>query len=320
MYSAFDKDGMPRRPRKQRKLRFDPSFSPGCGISDGDTMRTTGLDWLRDHHDTSRDNDKFNEEHGQHRGAGVLCGTGPSQMAMVRAPDTPDKPLTNEGLTGPYRRFSVHDHLLEPTHVSPPAISIGIREKIPPVRMIDFTNLPPPTRRWRFPNADTTKSGNTGTMLSIMKPTDQKVKTPKKITFANHAQVCVYTTSPRRQDAKDDTGAVPACQCSGEDSEDGLEVNGKSRMSSDNVEGYADSTVEAMKDLVPQTRFLEMNDDPTRRLKFENDTLTLTMEEVQAMRRRLLESAATNGVDNGELATLFELGKTFRGMQFRHVW
>lgn len=65
-----------------------------------------------------------------------------------------------------------------------------------------------------------------------------------------------------------------------------------------------------------------MNDDPARRLgidRFENNALTLTMDEVQAMRRRLLELATTNGVDNGELATLFEPGKTFLGMQFRHV-
>ena len=40
------------------------------------------------------------------------------------------------------------------------------------------------------------------------------------------------------------------------------------------------------------------------------------------MRRRLLESAAKNGADdgNGQLAALFELGKTFRGGAFRHVW
>ena len=186
------------------------------GISGKGAMRTTGLDWLRDYHDASRDNDEFSEEHGLHRGAGVLCGTGTSHMATVRAPDTPDKPLTDEGLTGPYRRFSVHDHLLEPNHVSSPAISTDIQEKIPPACTIDFTNLPPPTRRWRFPDGPTS----------------------------------------RRPDAKDDTGTGPARQCLGEDSEDVLEVNGKSRMSSDNVKGYADSTAEAMKDLVPQTRSL----------------------------------------------------------------
>ena len=59
-----------------------------------------------------------------------------------------------------------------------------------PVHTIDFTNLPPSTRRWHFPEADGTKSGDKGAILSVVKPTERdNVKKPKKISFANHARV-----------------------------------------------------------------------------------------------------------------------------------
>ena len=327
VFSGFDKDGMPRRPRKLRKLRFDPSFSPvgGRGGRLGrEAMRGSGLDWLRDHHD---DNES-NEEHGQTGGGSALCG--PRYMTEVQSPDTPEKPLAYEGPSATYRRLPVDEYLSKPTHVSLPAISVDKQQKMkmPPVRTIDFTNLPPSTRRWRFPEADGTKSGDKATILSVVKPTEHdKVKTPKKISFANHARVCVYMVSPRRPDANGGAGAGPARQCLSERFEDGPEVDGKTRMSSDEVRSSddSDSTAGGIKDLAPQTGSPKINDDPTRLLegnRFENDTLTLTMEEVQAMRRHLLESSAKNSADDGnsQLATLFELGKTFRGVAFRHVW
>ena len=315
--SGFDKDGMPRRPRKQRKLRFSPSFSPTEGGRSGkETKKGSGLDWLRDPHDTSGDDDEFSGEHSQHTVAGTLRG--PNHMTTVRSPDTPDK-----GAPGTYGRLSVDEHLSTPTRVSLPVISIDLQRKTPPIRTIDFTNLPPPTRRWHFPQADATNSKDTGMILSVVKPTDYKVKTPKKISFANRAQVCVYMVSPRRTDGQDGADAGPARQCLHEGFEGGLKVNSKTPISSDEVEGSDDSTTEAIKSLAPQTTTPRVDGDPARLLggdQFENDTLTLTMEDVQAMRRGLLESAAKNDIDDGQLATLFELGKTFRGMTFRHVW
>lgn len=321
VFSGFDKDGMPRRPRKQRKLRFDPSFSPEGGRSGWEATRTTGLDWLRDHHAALWGVDLFGEGQGQQRGAALLRD--PSHVATVRAPDTPDKPLTStkEGLTAPHRRFAVYDHL-QPNVSS----SLDVQEEIKvaqPVRTIDFTNLPPPSRRWRFPEADATKSGGSSTILSNTKSADHKVKTPRKISFADHARVRVYTLSPQRPDAKISTDAGPAQQCLGEDLEDEPEINVKTRVSNDNFEGHADSTTKIMQDLDPQPRSLKTDGDPAQRLgvdQFEGDTLTLTMEDVQELRCRLLKSAETDGVDGGQIATLFELGKTFRGMEFRHVW
>lgn len=286
-------------------------------------MPGTGLDWLRDHHDASKDDDEFGEEHGQDAGAGALRG--PGYMTTVQSPNTPEKPLRYEGPSAIYRRLPGYDHLSKPTRITLPATSIDRQQKMPPVRTIDFTNLPPPTRRWRFPEADGTKSGEKGTVLSIVKPTEHKVKTPKKISFANHARVCVYMVSPRRPDDKDGAGAGPTRQCSSEGFNDGQEVDIKTRMSSDEIKDSDDLSTEEIKDLAPRTDSPKINDNPTRLLdgnQFESDTLTLTMEEVQARRCRLLESAAKNGIDNGngQLATLFELGKTFRGVAFRHVW
>ena len=158
---------------------------------------------------------------------------------------------------------------------------------MPPVRTINFTNLlAPSTRRWHFPEADGTKSGDKSTILLVVKPTEcDKVKTPKKINFANHARVYVYMVSPRRPDANDGAGTGPARQRASERFEDGPEVDGKIRMSSDIVKGSddSDSTVEEINDLGSRTGSPKMNDDPTRLLegsRFENDTLTPTMEEV----------------------------------------
>ncbi|KAG8221125.1 hypothetical protein J3R82DRAFT_2655 [Butyriboletus roseoflavus] len=303
VFSGFDKDGMPRRPRKLRKLRFNPSFSPKGGRSGRETKQGSALDWLRDPHEASRGDDVFSGEHSQHTVADTLRG--PSHMTPVRSPDPPDRLPACGSPSATYRRHSIDEHLSKPT------------------RTIDFTNLPPPTRRWRFPQANATNSGDTGMILSVVKPTDHKVKTPKKISFANRAQVCVYMVSPRQPDVQDGAGPGPARQCLREGSGDGLKVNDKTPMLSDGIEGSDDSTAETIKGSAPQTDSPKINGDPSRLLggdQFENNTLTFTMEEVQAMRRRLLESAAKNDTDNGQLATLFEPGKTFRGKTFRHVW
>jgi len=311
VFSGFDKDGLPRRPRKLRKLRFDPSFSPEGGRREA--VRAAGSDWPRDHDDASKD-DEFSEEPSQDKEVDALRV--PSHTTTVRSFDTPEKPFAYEGPSASYRLLSVDERLSRSTHVSSPAISTDKQGKLPSVRTIDFTNLSPPARRWRFPGADGTKSGGKSTMLSVVKSTEHKVKTPKKISFADHARVCVYMVSPRRADAKDVAATDPARQYLSEEFEDGPEMEGKTR-SSDEVRGSDDSTTEAIRDPASRIDSTKISDGPT---PFENDTLTLTMEEVRAMRRGLLESTAKNGVDNGQLANLFELGKTFRGMAFRHVW
>lgn len=321
MFSGFDKDGMPRRPRKQRKLRFDPSFSPQGGKSGRDVVLGPGLDLFRDHHDGSGDDAELGGERGKGVGVGTLRGYG----TMVRSPDTPDRPLAHEGPSATtYQHLVAGEHSSKPAHVSPPAISIDTPKKISPVRTIDFTNLPLPTRRRRFLETDDTKSGETGTILSVVKSTHHKIKTPKKISFADHARVCVYTVSPRRPDTKHDADAGSERPSLNEGFEGGLEVDDKTRMSSDEAKGSDNLAVEAIKDMASQTDSdpKKMSDDATRPPDEDpstNDTLTLTMEAVQTMRRRLLVSAK-NGVENGQLATLFELEKTFREMEFRHVW
>ena len=315
VFSGFDKDGLPRRPRKLRKLRFDPSFSPEGGRSGKEAMRRAGLYWLGDHHHDSRSDDEFSEGHGQ-RGEARVLSLG--HTTPVRAPDTPDTPVVYGGLT---------DILLEPAPLSSPVVSTDLQKKAPPVRTIDFTNLPQPTRRWRFPDgAGATRSRRTDMLLSITKDTDHKVKTPKKISFADHARICVYTVSPRQSDAPDGTGAGLAQQRLGEESEDGPGVNDETRKSNDQVEVQNHSgAAEATNDLVPQTCSLGIDNGSSRRVQvggdqFKHDTLTLTVEDVEAVRQRLLGSAATHGVDDGQLAAMFELGKTFRGVAFRHVW
>ncbi|KAF8141392.1 hypothetical protein EV363DRAFT_1307961 [Boletus edulis] len=309
VFSGFDKDGMPRRPRKQRKLRFDPSFSPESGRSGRGAVQGAGPDCHRDHHGASWDDDIRDENK---LDGMVVCLTAP------RPPDTPDKPLTNR------KRPTTHLHLSVDEYLSnSPAISIYKQEKIPPVRTIDFANPPPPTRRFPFPVADTTKSGDMGMMLSVVKSTDHKVKTPKKISFANHARVCVYVISPQRPATKGDVGAGPAQHAPNQRFEDGPEVDGKTRISSDEVKDSDDSTAEATQDLGLRTSTPKINDDrPWHHsgAQSKNATLTLTMEEVQRMRRHLLELAETNGISDGQLATSFELGKTYRGMAFNHVW
>ena len=319
VFSGFDKDGIPRRPKKLRKLRFDPSFTPEGGKSGREVVQGAGLDWLRDPHDAFKDDGNFSDEDGQHRGAGTLRG----YLTTVRSPDTPDRPLTNERPSARYRRLSADEHLSKSTPVSSPATSIDKQEKMLSVRTIDFTNLPPPTRRWRFPEADGTKTGDTGMILTVVKPTEHKVKTPKKISFADHARVCVYTVSPQQSDPKDSVGIGPARRALSEEVEDKSKVDDKIWMSRDEVKGSDNSTAEAINNLAPRTDSPQISDDPPRLLdgdQSENDTLALTMEEVQAMRHRLLESAEKNGIDNGQLAALFELGKTFRGVTFHHVW
>lgn len=317
VFSGFDKDGMPRRPKKQRKLRFDPSFSPDGGRSGKEAMLEPGLGFFQDHHGHSSDDDKFSKAHGQGGGAGAPHG----HMTTVRSPNTPEKPLSNEGSSATHQRLSLDEHLSKSTQVSSPAVPIDKKEKMPVVRTIDFTNLPPRTRRCRFPKADRGKSGDAG----MTKPTEHKVKTPKKISFANHARVCVYTISPRRQDSKDDAGVGPSRHSLSEGFEDGSTTNDMAWMASNELNRFNDSTAKVMAQLAVRTGSPKIGDDiarpPDDEDQSENDTLTLTMEEVGGMRRRLLESAEKkNGVDIGQLATLFELGKTYQGMAFHHVW
>lgn len=317
VFSGFDKDGMPRRPRKLRKLRFDPSFSPEGGRPGREAVRAGGSDWPRDHDDASKD--EFSEESSQDKEVDALRGS--SHTTTVRSFDTPEKPFAYEGPSASYCLLSVDERLSKSTRVSSPAISTDKQGELPPVRTIDFTNLSPPARRWRFPRADNTKSGGKCTILSVVKSTEHKVKTPKKISFADHARVCVYMVSPQREDIKEVATTRPARQYQSEEFEDEPELEGKTRLS-DKVVDSDDSTAEAIKDLASQTDSTKTSDGPTRvldRKHFEDDTLTLTMEEVRAMRHRL-ESAAKNGVATGQLANLFELGKTFQGMSFRHVW
>ena len=307
VFSEFDKDGLPRRPRKIRKLRLDPLFSPDNEKPGSEMVQLPILDWFEDHQDS-----QLGKGHGQHVNACLLSA---SHMTTIRMPDTPDKPVTCKQPTVPHQYFPACEHLQDPTHLSPPATSANTREKIAiaPIRTVNFTNPPPPTR-WRFLEAGkTTKARGTGTLSSIARPTENEVKTPKKISFADHAQVCVYPVSPQPPDC---TSLGSAQQL--------LEPNDETRVSGKKVKSYAEPTA-MTKDPVPQPCSLpEMEDENfTGHLggdQPENDTLKLTMEDVRAIRCHLLESATANGVDDGQLATMFELGKTFRGMAFRHVW
>ena len=144
-----------------------------------------------EHHD----NDESNEEHGQNRACSALHG--PRYMTKVQSPDAPEKPLAYEGPSATYHCLPVDKYISLETKPSPHKQE---KMKIPPIRVIDFTNLPPSTRHWHFPEADGTKSGDKGTILLVVEPTKHdKVKTPKKISLANHARVHVYMVSPRCQ-------------------------------------------------------------------------------------------------------------------------
>ncbi|KAG9313225.1 hypothetical protein JVU11DRAFT_6685 [Chiua virens] len=317
IFSGFDKDGMPRRPRKLRKLRFDPSFSPGEGRG-WKSKEETRFDGFGDHLDTLDDVSGTSVNVGRGGTAGALLS--PSDGVGVRSPETTDKLLTCVESSEPYRCRSVDEDLSKPTHTSSPAASVDVQNRMPPVRAIDFTNLPPRARRGRFSAADGTTSAEMRALLAIMRPSEHKTRTPKKISFANHARVRVYTVSPQRSDTKDGASAGPSRGCSGDEFEDGPEVNEKISSSVVKVEGD-DSIMEAITNLAPQIDFLRSDDDTFPGIdQLQNDTLTLTMDEVQKIRHHLLESSANNGVDDGRLVTLFKLGKTFRGMTFRHVW
>ncbi|KIK91022.1 hypothetical protein PAXRUDRAFT_652178 [Paxillus rubicundulus Ve08.2h10] len=365
IFSEFDRDGNPRRPRKQRRLRFDPSFSPEGGKSANVAKRVSGLELpeasdpfvgdnsVRWRHSSDLDvlarganvaelptkPDNISPEGGKSAngakvsgyellefrdvhdplvndiGGGWRCSselardanvaqspTKPNDLAHNRLSAGSQLSSTNEPHTEPHPALSgpVHNSLTQIPDTRP-------EEKSAPVRTIDFTNLPPTTRRFRFPGANT-KPREPCMTISTVK-SSSKIKAPRQITFAQHAQVRTYQVLP--PDTGEDIKPVRQSE------------EGGTRSSDDPL---GDPRRAERVDLPPRFNSSEIERADIHAIALPSakrhiDTITLDIQQVQTIRKGFLDvSSGSNGAEDSQSSVLFELGKTYRGKEFRHVW
>ncbi|KIJ65460.1 hypothetical protein HYDPIDRAFT_167150 [Hydnomerulius pinastri MD-312] len=298
VFSGFDKDGVPRRPKKQRMLRFDPSFTPE-GTKPNKKAKGATRSSLPDNHDPFGDD-------GTKTGNILVQNVFVSDSITAEAPPESKEPIPNHSTTNqPSSTNGAHTKSL--TFDSDfPSQALGPQpEKREIVRTIDFTNLPPSTKQI---SGVAIKSRGPGMTTSIFKK-ERKVKTLRKITFAEHALVRLYEV-PIVEDN------IEATQHS-----DVLCTESDTTQSSNDGSGSAQVRLEDPTTISHLPLAVEPPDIATIASLSVSGTVTLDFQQVQATRERLLSVLdGKSGFGGGQLATLFELGKRFKGMEFRHVW
>lgn len=341
--SEFDKDGIPRRPRKLRKLRFEPSFTPKHD-------RLSNTPQLICHHHPS---DDFNPFVTIANTSAKDQQTDDRTVANVAARPPPLLNSADQVSTykaGGRERSAAPDHSyfsVDRTYrVSP---------KQKPVRSIDFTRLPTAPRRSRFPGFDW-RSGKPVQFLSIDKFSDKigatsnsavitsnasdtafssarqtnDDKSARKITFASHALVRVYrdrsdtdgsqesNPKPPADTTPDDITGFTNQQRSGDRrgaAELPPSVNGNLTTNLCRKEG-SDKTALAENGIRPRMSNLlsgTASGDHTH-------VLALDVQQVLDFRKSLKSQRPECELPSGQLAMLFEMGRGYRGMEFRREW
>ncbi|KIK23590.1 hypothetical protein PISMIDRAFT_23361 [Pisolithus microcarpus 441] len=187
--SEFDKDGIPRRPRKLRKLRFEPSFTPKHD-------RLSNTPQLICHHHPSDDFNPF------------------VTIANTSAKDqqTDDRTVANVTARPPTLLNSAdqistfkaraHETSAAPDHLY---FSVDrtyrVSPKQKPVRSIDFTRLPTAPRRSRLPGFDW-RSGKPYQLLSINKFSDKIGATSNNAVITSNASDTALSNAKQTNDDK----------------------------------------------------------------------------------------------------------------------
>ncbi|KAH7890963.1 hypothetical protein F5I97DRAFT_112531 [Phlebopus sp. FC_14] len=187
------------------------------------------------------------------------------------------------------------------------------------VRTIDFTRLPSSARRFRFPEVGATPH-QCPLSISIVRK-EEGVKVQKKIAFAEHATVRVYEAPDAdagqgsRVDQIIETRAEPK---TAEDDEDDSPNEFTRAVTQDRAVPVSNERVD-----------LDSRTDPLvtpvalKEIHPDGDTVTLNLEQVHAIRKHFLSTLRADEPveqEDGRLAALFELGKSFRGLKFDHEW
>lgn len=150
VFSEFDKDGVPQRPRKQRRLRLSPSFNPERekanvtltwpGISSTEMSSMSGTDAAVEGRTVAND---------------VIAGI-PNQLSLYAA----------EGPQGPF--------------VAPKGFQDCLHFALGPfpttakhLRTIDFTRFPSTRRRFQFPGSTQLQPRESNPNLSTVKLSDK---------------------------------------------------------------------------------------------------------------------------------------------------
>ncbi|KAI6130237.1 hypothetical protein EDD17DRAFT_1755009 [Pisolithus thermaeus] len=345
--SEFDKDGVPRRPRKLRKLRFEPSFTPKYD-------RLNNTPQLICHHHPSDDFNPFVTDVNASAKDRQADDRTVANVAAGRPPLLNSADQTSTSKAGGHETSAAPDHLsfsVDRIHCISP--------KQKPVRTIDFTRLPTAPRRSRFPGFDG-RSDNPGQLLSINKLSDKigatsndavinsnasdaafsnarqmnDDKSARKITFASHALVRVYRDGSDSDGPQESNPKPPADttldanagstdqQRSGVDdrreaaepplsvSENCTEPSGEAtkpcpKECSDITALAANGTQPKMSNLLSGTK---------------SEVLALDVQQVLDFRKCLKSQRPECELPSGQLAMLFELGRGYRGMEFRREW
>ncbi|KAI6023331.1 hypothetical protein EDC04DRAFT_3143514 [Pisolithus marmoratus] len=349
VFSEFDKDGIPRRPRKLRKLRFEPSFTPNH-----DKLNSTPQ--LICHHHPSDDFNPFitigntsakNQQLDDHAVASVAVG--------------PPRVSNSADQVSSFQAVQAHEASAAPDHSCFSVNRIHrISPKPKPVRTIDFTRLPTARRRSRFPGFDL-RSGNLNRPLSINKLSDKigatsdiavvnsntsntafsnvkqtnGDKPARKITFASHALVRLYrnrsdTDGSQESNPKPQGGTTPDTNTT---SDQQRSDNVEDRRETPEVPVNENLTEPLGEATNPRPKECSDNAAPAKngtQPKISNPfastsedcfrALALDVQQVLDFRKGLKRRRPECELPSGKLAMLFQTGESYRGMEFRHKW
>ncbi|KAI6112912.1 hypothetical protein F5141DRAFT_1273025 [Pisolithus sp. B1] len=347
--SEFDKDGIPRRPRKLRKLRFEPSFTPKCD-------RLNNTPQLICHHHPSDDFNPFVTDANASAKDRQADDRTVANVAAGRPPLLNSADQISTSKAGSHETSAAPDHLylsVDRTHCISP--------KQKPVRTIDFTRLPTAPRRSRFPGFDG-RSGNPGQLLSINKLSDKigatsnnavmnsnacdtafsnarqtsDDKSARKITFASHAVVRVYrngsdTDGSQESNPKPPADITPNTDTGFTDQVRSGDVDGLREaaepplsVSGNCTEPSGEATIEPCPKECSDITALAANGTQPKMSNLLSGTtsgvLALDVQQVLDFRKSLKSQRPECELPSGQLAMLFEMGRSYRGMEFRREW
>lgn len=333
IFSEFDKDGIPRRPRKLRKLRFKPSFTP----------RHDNTPQLICHDHPS---DDFNPFLTVANTSAKVCQIDDHAVANA----TVGPPSFSNSAHQSSTSKAVQCHQTNP----PPDRSYFSVDRIhrnsqkpevtKPVYTIDFSRLPTAHGRTRFPGVDL-RSGNFNCPLTINKLSDKIEVTSgnavvnddrpaRKITFASHALVRLYRNRSDADGSQDsnpkphaDTTPDVITGSSSDNVKDHLETSEGSLFISENPTERLGEATDPCPPECPDNTTLTENDtkpkifNPFCGTSEDNSrVLTLDVQQVLDFRNSLKKQHPKCELPSGQLAMLFELRKGYAGMEFRHEW
>lgn len=319
VFSEFDKDGVPQRPRKQRRLRLSPSF----------TEREKENMALKAWSGTSNDDMSFMSD----ANATVEGWT----VENVGIADSPNQlSLYAEGLQGPFvATKGSQDRLLDPFQITAKHL-----------RTIDFTRSLPTRRRFQFPDSTQLQPRDCNLNSSTVKLSDRvgvasgdtaDTKPTKKITFASHASVRLYRARSDTEVLQDDlkpninTAQEPTNELHDEQYQEALKApaltnEGPLTVQGETEEATCPKVSSGEPTLVHERNAVNVGDAHSHisalfagATDTSANSITLEITQMLDYRTNLLKSHPSDSwLGNGKLATLFEVGQSCQGMEFRH--